>query len=141
MVVVAQLANRCWLCRLVLTDDFGLFSADCVGELSDYSGSDLLVLCFEGPRMQIPPVEELSGLELVGRNEGIVVAGLVVAFEYDVGKERTQPVVGTIVGRLPEFGLFGSPQIVPVSQAHSSSLVAGPVAELGVHLAGSCTIP
>ena len=141
MVVVAQLANRCWLCRLVLTDDFGLFSADCVEELSDYSGADLLVLCFEGPRMQIPPVEELSGLGLVGRNEEIVVAGLVVAFEYAVGKERTQPVVGTIVGRLQEFVLFGSPQIVLVSPAHSNSLIAGPVVVLEVHLAGSCTTP
>ena len=91
--------------------------------------------------MQIPPVEELSGLGLVGRNEETVVAGLVVAFVYAVDMEQTQPVVGKIVERLPEFELFGSPQIVPVSQAHSSSLVAGPVAELGVHLAGSCTIP
>ena len=108
---MAQVANRSWLCRLVLTDDFGLFSADCVGELSGYSGADLLELCFEGPRMQIPPVEELSGLGLVGRNEETVVAGLVVAFVYAVDMEQTQPVVGKIVERLPEFELFGSPQI------------------------------
>ena len=125
----------------MLTDGFGLFSADCVEELSAYSGSGHLVLCFEGPRMQIPPVEELSGLGLVGRNEEIVVAGLVVAFEYAAGKEQTQPVVGMIVGRLQEFVLFGSPQIVLVSPAHSSSLIAGPVVGLEVHLAGSCTIP
>ena len=91
--------------------------------------------------MQIPPVEELSGLELVGRNEEIVVAGLVVAFEYAAGKEQTQPVVGTIVGRLQEFVLFGSPQIVLVSPARSNLLAAEPVVVLEVHLAGSCTTP
>ena len=78
---------------------------------------------------------------MVGRDGEIVVAGLVVAFEYAVGKVQTQPVVGTIVGRLQEFVLFGSPQIVLVSPAHSNSLAAEPVVVLEVHLAGSCTTP